>query len=267
VNPQSQKPSVSSSPRIGDDSRASLGTRPARLRDLSFQVRDLLHRTNVEPGTLPVEGREDLIVIPEDDVEEMVKVLATATRECVEKGKLEDNVARALSMGFPLVTGREAAPEETLAVAQAVARFGFMARVTEWERLTTARKPAGWMIAGLQGAVESSVAEELREADDGEKSFYDALAEVTAFFVRREPLDVPYDANQGFVLMWTIPGVGGEVRALLREQTLPMVLEHDAEGLKGPAGPIEGAAMEDFQRIWKYGFLLRSFEEFFREDY
>lgn len=221
----------------------------------------------MEPGTLPVEGREDLVVIPEDDVEEMVNVLAVATRECVEKGKIENDVARALSMGFPLVTGREAAPEETLAVAEAVARFGFMARVAEWESLTTARKPVGWMIAGLQGAVESSVAEELREADDGEKSFYDALAEVTAFFVRREPLDVPYDANEGFVLMWTIPGVGGEVRALLREQTLPLVLKRDGGILKGPAGPIEGATVDDFQRTWKYGFLLRSFEEFFREDY
>ena len=142
-----------------------------------------------------------------------------------------------------------------------------MARVAEWERLTTARKPEGWMIAGLQGAVESSVAEEVREPDDEEKPFYDALGEVTAFFVGREPLDVPYDANQGFVLMWTIPGVGGEVRALLREKTLQMALQRDGEALRGPAGPIEGATVEDLRRTWKYGFVLRSFEEFFREDY
>ena len=109
-----------------------------------------------------------------------------------------------------------------------------MARVAEWERLSTAREPVGWMIAGLQGAVESSVAEELREPDDEEKSFYGALAEVTAFFVRREPLDVPYDADQGFVLMWTIPGIGGEVRALLRDKTLSMVLQRDGQGLKAP---------------------------------
>jgi hypothetical protein len=67
--------------------------------------------------------------------------------------------------------------------------------------------------------------------------------------------------------MWTVPGVGGQVRALLREKTLPMVLQRDGESLKGPAGPIEGATVEDFRRTWKYGFLLRSFEEFFREDY
>jgi hypothetical protein len=54
---------------------------------------------------------------------------------------------------------------------------------------------------------------------------------------------------------------------LLREKTLPMALQRDGEGVNGPAGPVEGATVEDFQRIWKYGFLLRSFEEFFREDY
>ena len=233
-------------------------------------MRNLLHRPTVEPGTLPVEGRDDLVVIPEDEVEEMVNVLAMETRARVDKEEIGDDVAHALSMGFLLVTEREAAPKETLAVAQSVARFGFMARVAEWERLPTARRPVGWMIAGLQGAVESSVAEELSEADDaddGEKPFYDALGEVTAFFVRREPLDVPYDANEGFMLMWTIPGVGGEVRALLREKTLLTVLQRDGEGLKSAAVPIEGATVEDLQRIWKYGFLLRSFEEFFREDY
>lgn len=230
-------------------------------------MKDPLHRTSLDPGTLPVEGRDDLVVIPPEDVEEMVNVLATKTRECVDNGEIEDDVARALAIGFPLVTQREGAPKETLVAAQSVARFGYMARVAEWERLSTAREPVGWMIAGLQGAVESSVAEELREPDDEEKSFYGALAEVTAFFVRREPLDVPYDANQGFMLMWTIPGVGGEVRALLREKTLSMVLQRDGQGLKGPTGPIEGATLEDFQRVWKYGFLLRSFEEFFRDDY
>jgi hypothetical protein len=224
-------------------------------------------RGDYAEGTLPVEGRDDLVVIPQEDVEEMVNVLATKTRQCVDNGEIEDDVARALAIGFPLVTQREGAPKETLVVAQSVARLGFMARVAEWERLSTAREPVGWMIAGLQGAVESSVAEELRESDDEEKSFYGALAEVTAFFVRREPLDVPYDADQGFMLMWTIPGVGGEVRALLREKTLSTVLRRDGQGLKGPTGPIEGATLEDFQRVWKYGFLLRSFEEFFRDDY
>jgi hypothetical protein len=226
-----------------------------------------LFRKSAEPEMLPVEGRDDLVLVPEDDVEEMVNVLATETREYVDKWEIEDDVARALSMGFPLVTQREAATKETLVVAQSVARFGFMARVAEWETLATARKPKGWMIAGLRAAVESSVAEELKEAEDGEKSFYEALGEVTAFFVRREPLDVPYDADEGFVIMWTIPGMGGDVRALLREKTLLMVLQRDGEGLKSAAVPIEGATLEDFQRIWKYGFLLRSFEEFFWEDY
>ena len=213
-----------------------------------------------------MEGRDDLVSVPEDEAEEMVNVLAMDTYEYVDKGEIQDGAARALSMGFLLVTQREPATEGTLVAAQSVARFGYMARLVEWETLATVRTPRGWMIASLRGAVESNVADELEEAGDAERSFYDVLGEVTAFFVRREPLDVPYDADEGFVLMWTIPGMGGEVRALVRDKTLQMVLQRDGEGLRSPAGPIEGATLEDFQRIWKYGFVLRSFEEFFWED-
>jgi hypothetical protein len=120
------------------------------------------------------------------------------------------------------------------------------------------------MLAGLRGAVRSSVAEELKDDPDGQGSFYAALGEVTAFLVRREPLDVPYDADEGFMLMWTIPGVGGDVRALLRAKTLPMALERIGESSNGNTGPMGNATAEDLQRVWKYGFVLRSFEEFFR---
>ena len=219
-----------------------------------------------ESGWLHVRGRNDLVSVPEDEAEEMVNLLAMATSHHVDEGKIQEGAARALSMGFLLVTNREPATEETLVAAQSVARFGYMARVAEWERLATTRAPGGWMMAGLRGAVEASVADELEEADAAKRSFYDVLGEVTAFFVSREPLDVPHDADQGFVLMWTIPGMGGEVRALVRDRTLRMVLQRDGEGLKSPAGRIEGATVEDFQRIWKYGFVLRSFEEFFREE-
>jgi len=224
---------------------------------------DLFRRKKA--GWLPVEGRDDLVSVPEDEAEEMVNLLAMETYEYVDKGEIQDDAARALSMGFLLVTEREPT-EETLVAAQSVARFGYMARVAEWKRLATTRAPRGWMFAGLRGAVESNVAEELEQAENAERSFYDVLGEVTAFFVRREPLDVSYDAEQGFALMWTIPGMGGEVRALVRDKTLQMVLQRDGEGLRSPAGSIEGATVEDFRRIWKYGFVLRSFEEFFWED-
>ncbi len=224
-----------------------------------------LFRRN-ETGWLPVEGRDDLVSVAEDDAEEMVDLLAKETYKHVDKGDIGAEAARALTMAFILVTEREPATQETLVAAQSVARFGYMARVAEWETPSTAQRPSGWMLTGLRGAVEANVADELAEAQDGERRFYDVLGEVTAFFLSREPLDVPYDADQGFALMWTIPGMGGEVRALVRDKTLRMVLQRDGEGLRSPAGPIEGATLEDFQRIWKYGFLLRSFEEFFWED-
>ena len=226
----------------------------------------LFNRNKRELEMLPVEGHDDLVYVPRKEIEEGVNALAIETRQYVDEGRIGAQAARALSVGFFLLPGREAASEETLAAARAIARFGYMARVTEWERLSTARKPRGWMIAGLREAVESSVEEDLRESGDSERSFYDSLRDVTAFFVRREPLDVPYDAEEGFALMWTIPGTGGEIRGLLRDKTLSMVLQRDGEGLRSSAGRIEGATVEDFQRVWKYGFLLRSFEEFFWED-
>ena len=225
---------------------------------------DLLRRRKA--GWLPVEGRDDLVSVPEDDADEMVNLLARETYEYVDKGEVPEDVGRALSRGFLLVTGREPASEETGVAAQSVARLGYVARVVEWRRLATIRAPRGWMLAGLRGAVEANVAEELEEAQNGERSFYDVLGEVTAFFVGREPLDVSYDADEGFALMWTIPGMGGQARALVRDKTLQMVLQRDGAGLRSPAGPIEAATVEDFQRVWKYGFVLRSFEEFFSED-
>lgn len=236
----------------------------ASIRNLRLSAMNLLRGKRA--GWLPVAGRDDLVSVPEDEAEKMVNVLAMDTYEFVHKGEIQDGAARALSMGFLLVTQREPASQGTLVAAQSVAWFGYMARLAEWEKVTAARKHRGWMIASLRGAVESNVAEELEEPAEAAQSFYDVLGEVTAFFVRREPLDVPYDADDGFVLMWTIPGTGGEVRALVRDKTLRMVLQRDGDGLRSPAGPIEDATVEDFQRIWKYGFLLRSFEEFFWED-
>jgi hypothetical protein len=233
------------------------------IRDLRIQAMDLLRRRKA--GWLPVEGRDDLVSVPEDDADEMVNLLARETYEYLDKGEVPTDVGRALSMGFFLVTGREPASEETGVAAQSVARLGYVARVVEWRRLATIRAPRGWMLAGLRGAVEANVAEELEETQNGERSFYDVLGEVTAFFVGREPLDVSYDADEGFALMWTIPGMGGQARALVRDKTLQM-LQRDGAGLRSPAGPIEGATVEDFQRVWKYGFVLRSFEEFFSED-
>jgi hypothetical protein len=234
------------------------------IRDLRVQAMDLIRRKR--PGWLRVEGRDDLVSVPEDEAGEMVNLLVTEAYDHVDKGEIPEDAGRALSMGFHLVTGREPATEETWAAAQSVARLGYLARVVEHKRLATIRAPRGWMLAGLRGAVESNVAEELEEAQNGERRFYDVLGEVTAFFVGRELLDVSYDAEEGFALMWTIPGMGGEVRALVRDKILQMVLQRDGEGLMSLAGPIEGATVEDFQRTWKYGFVLRSFEEFFWEE-
>ncbi len=109
-------------------------------------------------------------------------------------------------------------------------------------------RPCGSMIAGLRGAVVSEVADELKESADPQQSFYDVLGEVTAFFAAREPLDVPYDAPEGFVLMWTIPGTGGRSAPSSATRRSRWRSTATGAGLESAAGPIEGATIEDFQQ-------------------
>jgi hypothetical protein len=235
------------------------------IRDLNARAMRFFRGERTEPESAPVQGRTDLVSIPQDEAEAMVDALATESRARAEAGGLDGGLAGALTRGLRLVTGREPATNEAAAAAASVARLGYMARVAEWERLPSARRLDGWMVSGLRGAVRASVAEELEDASEADRTYYDALGEVTAFFVGREPLDVPYDAAEGFALMWTIPGTGGEVRALLRERTLQTALERPSAGTSNPDGAVGGASIEALRRVWKYGFVLRSFEEFFWE--
>lgn len=219
----------------------------------------LFTRGKREIEVLPVEGHDDLTLVSEDDVEELVDVLSMETFDHVEIRGLPDEISEALETGLFALYDLDSAPEQTVAAARWAARIGYMARVAEWKRVAAARRPTGSMIAGLREAVQASLIEERGE---GEVSFYDALREVTAFYVRREPLDVPYDAQEGFRPMWTIPGMGGDFRALLRDRTLAMAFGYEEEHGVVSVDP----DLEYLWWVWKYGFLLRSFEEFFREE-
>jgi hypothetical protein len=219
----------------------------------------LFTRGRPEIEVLPVEGHEELGMVDAADAEQLVDVMSMETFDHVEIDELPRETADALEAGLFALYDLDSAPEQTVVAARRAARIGYMARVAEWERVPAARKPAGSMLAGLRQAVEASLREELGEP---EVTFYDALREVTAFYVRREPLDVPYDAQEGFKPMWTIPGMGGDFRALLRDRTLAMTFGYELEDDVVSVDP----KLEYLWWIWKYGFLLRAFEEFFRED-
>jgi hypothetical protein len=181
----------------------------------------------------------------------------------IDAGQLPAEVCRALDSGFPSLYEVEPATEQATSAVRWAARIGYMSRVAEWERVPAAQKPRGSMVAGLRQALEASLMDELGEA---EVSFYDALCEVTAFFVRREPLDVPYDAEEGFKPMWTVPGMGGDFRAMLRQRTLAVALGPYEAELQDAAGPNLGPVFDCLPWVWKFGFLLRAFEEFFTEE-
>jgi hypothetical protein len=228
----------------------------------------LFKRKQPETGEIaPVEGQEDLGRLPMDEVLPILRSMAQEVYEAVDAVELDEETGLALESGHFLVNHGDL-KVDTVYTAGSVARVGYMSRVIEWKRFEGARKPKGWMIAGLQFVVKQhvAVAAELGEAE----SLFDALPEATARFMADEPLDPPYDSDaEGFNPMWNVPGLGGDVRAVLREQTLPMVVQPSKGGLTSPFGLIEEsqATLDQFRRTWKYGFLLRSFEEFFNEDY
>jgi hypothetical protein len=218
-----------------------------------------------EIDVLPVAGRADLAMVSERDALELADVLTDDAIHRAETEYLTSDAARALEAGLMALADLDASDEDTIDTARWVARVGYMSRVAEWQRLPEARKSSGWMIAALRSAITDSVAEEMNDAG-GAEPLHEALGEVTAFFVLREPLDVPYDAAEGLNPMWTIPGMGGDFRALVREKTLAIALGLDDPRYADPAGSIDDASFEDLEWVWKYGFMLRSFEEFFREE-
>lgn len=237
---------------------------------MRFKPVGLFGRKKREQEWLPVEGREDLVMTKTDEVEEMVNVLATEVYEDFKETLLNDLVERKLLMAYFVVTKEEAGVEDVIRAAAAVARVGYISRADEWERLESARKPEGWAAAGLLAVVRDDVEktfEALGADDDDDKALYEALAQITAYFVRSEQLDPPHDAESGINPMWTVPGMGGDFRSMLREKTMLMIIQPTEDGVKGVRGPIEGAAFDDFRKFWKFGFLLRSFEEFYFEDY
>jgi len=111
--------------------------------------------------------------------------------------------------------------------------------------------------AEFPGARESNdelfeeLAESLEAAERGGGSIANAMAEFAADLALSEPADPP--ASDGGP-SWIVPGVDGFVRSRLRDALLMGV-------------PCPGDITRlDLQHTWKYGYFLRSVEEYFFDE-
>ncbi len=147
-----------------------------------------------------------------------------------------------LQIGLPYLTQRDCSKDAILA-GQTAARLGYVARAAEYAEFTSARETDDDLFEELS--------ESLEQAEHGGGSIASAMAEFAADLAVSEPVDPP--ASSGGP-SWVVPGVGGSVRGRLRDALL--------KGVRCP-GDITA---QDLQHTWKYGYFLRSMEEFFFDD-
>jgi hypothetical protein len=155
---------------------------------------------------------------------------------------LDPETLSLLQIGLPYLTQRDCSRDAILA-GQTAARLGYIARAAEYAEVPSAREGNDDLFDEL--------AESLEEAERSGGSVANAMAEFAADLAISEPIDPP-ESDGG--PSWAVPGVDGAVRGRLREALL-----------KGVACPAD-ITHTDLRHTWKYGYFLRTVEEFFFDE-
>ncbi|MGH2898193.1 MAG: hypothetical protein ACRDMZ_05915, partial [Solirubrobacteraceae bacterium] len=173
---------------------------------------------------------------------DVVKQLAGLVLENWRSYPLDEETLSLLQVGLPYLVQRECQKDAILA-GQTAARLGYMARAAEFAEIPSAR--------ASDNDLFDELSESLEEAEKRGDSIAGAMAEFAADLAISEPIDPPAsDAGPS----WSLPGVDGSVRGLVRDRLL-----------KGVPVPSE-VTRENLQQTWKYGYFLRCLEEFFFDD-
>jgi hypothetical protein len=175
-------------------------------------------------------------------VAQVVNRLTDVVLENWRSYPLDSETLSLLQIGLPYLTQRDCSRDAILA-GQTAARLGYVARAAEYAEFAGARE--------TDGDLFDELSESLEEADRAGGSIANAMAEFAADLALSEPIDPP--ASDGGP-SWVVPGVGGAVRGRLRDALL-----------KGVRCPRDITA-QDLQYTWKYGYFLRSMEEFFFDE-
>jgi hypothetical protein len=175
-------------------------------------------------------------------VAQVVNRLTDVVLENWRSYPLDAETLSLLQIGLPYLTQRDCSRDAILA-GQTAARLGYVARAAEYAEFAGARETDDDLLDELSESLEA--------ADRAGGSVANAMAEFAADLAVSEPVDPPA-SDRG--PSWGVPGVGGAVRGRLRDALL--------RGVRCP-GDITA---QDLQHTWKYGYFLRSMEEFFFDD-
>ncbi len=163
-------------------------------------------------------------------------------------GDPPEPLAAAMARALELVAGSEgaaAAPPETLKLAEALARLGYLGRLAETEMLEPARSPIEWL------------AERLEQAAGEGDSAAEAIVTVSRELALAEPEERP-DPESG-APSWRIPGPGGHVRHYAALEAMSRRAPMDSGGNPRLGQGIRSPA--ELKRCWMLGFFLRCCDE------
>jgi hypothetical protein len=199
-------------------------------------------RSYTPPSPAPAAYSPPRTAPAQPSVAQVVSRLTDVVLENWRTYPLDAETLSLLQIGLPYLTQRDCSRDAILA-GQTAARLGYVARAAEYAEFTGARE--------TDGDLFDELSESLAEADSAGSSIANAMAEFAADLALSEPIDPPASDSGP---SWVVPGVGGSVRGRLRDALL-----------KGVRCPRDITA-QDLQHTWKYGYFLRSMEEFFFDE-
>jgi hypothetical protein len=168
-----------------------------------------------------------------------------------EKGsrELSDRVNAVLDRTAETVLGIERAteaPSESVELAAALARHGYLTRVAEAEMFDPARQPIDWLADSLRDQLAAN-----------EGSWEKAAIGLSRDLAEGEPDERP--DPEGGAPSWRVPGPGGHVRYYVAREAIAGRCPKNADGRPLLGEGIRSAA--ELKRCWMFGFLLRCCEE------
>jgi hypothetical protein len=180
----------------------------------------------------PAVGANDRVELADDGSAESIEELEQIIVEGMREVPIAREILELLQVGLPYLVQRDCSDEAVIA-GQTAARLGYLSRAAEFAMFDGELEVDDDLIQVLGDRLDAA------EADG--TSAWNALAELAAAMAIEESLD-PSPEEGG--PSWTLPGLGGDVRASLRDNLVSGMNPADVLG-------------DDLKRTWKFGYFLR----------